>query len=150
MRAVDARGRALLALFLVGSVGALAELLLLEHVEEAFQWAPVTLLTVGSVAAGSLLLAPRLPPARRIWTPLMALYVAAGPIGVYLHVRSNLAFELELDAPLTGFALWRETLMGATPSLAPGTMTLLGLLGWLALRPPGVPSGPGGSGSGVD
>jgi len=44
-------------------------------------------------------------------------------------------FELELDAPLTGFPLWRETLMGATPTLAPGTMTLLGLLGWLALRP---------------
>lgn len=135
MRGLDRRGRALLWLFLLASVGNLVELLLLEHFDSATQWLPLALLAVGATAAAVLLVAPEAAAPRRAWTPLMALYVATGPIGVFLHLKGNLEFELELDGALTGWALWRETVMGATPALAPGAMLVLGVLGWLALRP---------------
>ncbi|HSM35714.1 MAG TPA: hypothetical protein VK837_04880 [Longimicrobiales bacterium] len=69
-----------------------------------------------------------------MWHGLLALYVLAGPVGIFLHLKGNKEFELELNAGLRGFALWRDTLMGATPALAPGAMTLLGVIGWLATR----------------
>lgn len=122
-------GQALLLLFLFGSLGALAELLLLEHVDAWTQWIPVVLLALGSLGAGwTLLRGGRLPG----WRALMTAFVVAGAIGVGLHLWGNLAFERELDEALTGFALWREVFMGATPALAPGSMVLLGALGWLA------------------
>jgi hypothetical protein len=132
--------RVLLAVFLFGSAGNLAELLLLEHVDSAVQWLPLALLAAGTGAAAWLLLAGRRaspvagPTALRVWHGLLALYVLAGPVGIFLHLKGNREFELELDAGLRGFALWRDTLMGATPALAPGAMTLLGVIGWLATR----------------
>jgi hypothetical protein len=154
MTSPDSRGRALLALFLFGSGGSLAELVLLEHVDSATQWVPLALLAAGVLASGALLVLargaahvsqpgtsvpanrPRFVRAKGAWTLLLALYVVAGPIGITLHLKGNLEFERELDATLGGFALWREVLMGATPALAPGAMTLLGIVGWLATRPP--------------
>jgi hypothetical protein len=38
-------------------------------------------------------------------------------------------FELEMYPGLSGLELFREAMKGATPALAPGTMTILGLLG---------------------
>ena len=125
--------RPLLALFLFGSAGSLIELLLLEHVDSATQWGPVVLLAVGSACATILIFRPE-AALRRLWGGLMASYGIAGPVGVFLHLRGNREFEREIDAASAGLRLWKETLMGATPALAPAAMTLLGALGWLALR----------------
>jgi hypothetical protein len=57
--------------------------------------------------------------------------VLAGLVGIFLHVRSNVEFELELRPSIEGRALVVETLRGAIPALAPGAMAQLGLLGLL-------------------
>lgn len=56
-----------------------------------------------------------------------------GLLGCYLHIQGNMEFELEMY-PSMGFSeLIVESLMGATPSLAPGIMTGLGLFGLIAV-----------------
>jgi hypothetical protein len=59
----------------------------------------------------------------------MGLYVAAGVLGVYLHLRGNFEFERERDPSLGGSALLWEAMRGATPALAPGALAQLGLVG---------------------
>jgi hypothetical protein len=61
----------------------------------------------------------------------MTLSVVSGLLGVFLHYRGNVEFELEHNPRATGWALFREAMMGATPALAPGVMVQIGLLGLL-------------------
>lgn len=120
--------RLLLAVVLAGMVGLTAELVLLEHVESVWQWVPLVALALGFASGAALLLRPA-PGTVRVFQALMAAFVAAGVLGVYLHLRGNLEFEREMDAGLRGMALYWEALRGATPALAPGTMAHFGLLG---------------------
>ncbi|HEX6042157.1 hypothetical protein [Longimicrobium sp.] len=128
--------RLLLALMVIGILGLEAELLLLEHVESVWQWIPVVALGTGLL----LTLAVWMRPGRgtlRAFRVLCALFVAAGALGVYLHMDGNIEFAREGDPSLTGFALLWEALTGATPALAPGALAQLGLLGLaLAYRHP--------------
>jgi hypothetical protein len=50
-------------------------------------------------------------------------------LGVGLHYDGNEEFELEMYPTMAGVELVQNTLTGATPVLAPGSMTLLGLDG---------------------
>ena len=59
------------------------------------------------------------------------LFVLSGVVGLWLHYHGNVEFELEMYPGLAGFELFRESVTGATPTLAPGTMLELGLLGLL-------------------
>lgn len=120
-----------LALVLLGMLGLAAELVLLEHVESVQQWIPLAVLAFGFVAALALLARPARATVR-LFQAAMALFVAAGALGVYLHYRGNTEFELEMDAALRGFALLWASLHGATPALAPGSLAHLGLLGLAA------------------
>jgi hypothetical protein len=118
----------LLGLLLVGAAGLGAELVLLEHTESGWQWVPLVLL--GAVLVLGLAVAMR--PARgtvRAFQGVTALCVAAGLLGVYLHLEGNVEFELEGDPSLGGLVLLWEALRGATPALAPGSLAQLGLLG---------------------
>lgn len=132
--------RVLLALLLFGAAGTLAELLLLEHVEDAWQWAPVVLLGLSLPVMLWLLVRPT-PAVLRIFQGLMILFVASGVIGLWMHYRGNVEFELEMYPALAGWQLIKQSLMGATPSLAPGTMVQFGLIGLLyTFRHPALPS----------
>ena len=62
---------------------------------------------------------------------VMLLFLVAGGLGVVLHFEGNAEFELERMASLTGFDLFKASVMGATPTLAPGTMVQLALVGLL-------------------
>lgn len=62
---------------------------------------------------------------------VMLLFILSGFTGTLLHYKGNVEFELERDPTLSGLALFWNTMSGATPALAPGTMTLLGLIGLL-------------------
>ena len=53
----------------------------------------------------------------------------SGVVGLWLHYQGNTEFELEMYPSLEGLALFWEAIRGATPTLAPGTMLELGLLG---------------------
>jgi hypothetical protein len=120
--------RALLALVLFGAVGLVLELLLLEHFESALQFIPLVLL--GFVLVSATVLARR-PSVRaiQIFRVVMLLCVVAGVAGVFLHYRGNVEFELERQPLRHGLDLFWEAIRGATPALAPGALTQLGLLG---------------------
>jgi len=118
----------LAAIFLFGSIGTALELLLLEHTEGIWQNLPLALVGLGCLALGVLAIRPA-TAGLRAFQLTMWLFVASGLIGVLLHYQGNVAFELELNPEGSGWELFWESLKGATPSLAPGTMTLLGALG---------------------
>lgn len=64
----------------------------------------------------------------------MALFAASGIAGILLHYQGNVAFELELSPDAAGMPLLLESMKGATPALAPGTMILLGAVGFAYAR----------------
>jgi uncharacterized membrane protein len=120
------------------------ELLLIGHVEDRVQLVPVVLLPCGLVA---LLWHAARPVAASAFAVrlLMALFVASGLLGIGLHYRGNQEFEREMYPSMAGLELVRGTLTGATPVLAPGSMTILGLVGLAAVHglPPGYRRRPG-------
>lgn len=119
-----------LALFLFGAVGVGLELVLLEHHEDAKQWAPLTLLAVGTIVGAVLLVRPS-KSAVRLFQGVMGAYLVSALLGIYFHLKANLEFELELRPSMAGGELVLESLRGALPALAPGAMAQLGLLGLL-------------------
>jgi hypothetical protein len=122
--------RLALYLLLLSTLGIATELVLLEHYAERAQWAPLALLSLGLLAAAALALGPTGARVRALRVVASA-QVLAGAVGIFLHVRSNVEFELELRPSIAGRALVVETLRGAIPALAPGAMVQLGLLGLL-------------------
>jgi hypothetical protein len=101
---------------------------LLAHDEMATQFAPLVLLGTGIVVAAWTLLAPRALAIRALQV-LMVAFVASGVIGVVLHYQGNEEFELEMAPTRAGMSLVSKALTGATPVLAPGSMSLLGFVG---------------------
>jgi hypothetical protein len=118
----------LISSLLAGSTGTLIELLLIGHDEMAAQLAPLVLLGGGIIVALWALVAPG-PLVIRTVQLLMVIFMASGIIGIVLHYEGNQAFELEMSPTRAGISLISKTLTGATPVLAPGSMSLLGLVG---------------------
>ena len=120
--------RFLAAIFLLGSFGLAAELVLVGHFEDAWQLLPLVLIAVGTV---TLIWDAARPNG---WSLLVfrvtaVLLVAGGLLGLALHYQSNVEFELEMYPDRKGFELAREALSGAVPALAPGALIQLGLVG---------------------
>ncbi len=115
--------------FLGGSLGTGAELLLMAHTEGTWQKMPLALLAAGCLA---LLLHMGKPTdaMRRVFLGLMVIIALGGVSGVVLHLNGNVEFARELDPELSGGELLGESLTGATPALAPGSMILLAAVGW--------------------
>ena len=118
----------LLAALVVSLVGTVLELLLLEHFEDAWQWTPIVLLLAALLALGSYAL-ERGPRSLDVLRGLMVLLLVSGALGVLLHYRGNVEFELEMYPDLSGWKLFKDSMMGATPALAPGAMMQIGLVG---------------------
>jgi len=120
--------RLLLITLLVSLVGTISELLLLEHFEDPWQWTPIAL-----IGAALLVLAwhgvEHGRTSLNVFRGLMVLFVASGGLGVILHYRGNVEFELEMYPDMHGWKLFAETMTGATPALAPGAMVQIGLVG---------------------
>ena len=121
--------RVLLAILMFGMLGTCVELVLLKHYESAAQLIPLVLLATGLVVVvwhagiGSRSSARGL----RI---TMALFLVAGMVGVVLHYRGSLEFQMELDATQHGWPLFLNVMRAkAPPALAPGVMAQLGLIG---------------------
>ena len=125
----DAARRLLLFILLLGVVGIMAELLLLAHTEDATQWIPIALGGITIVLSAAVAARPS-PGSIRLFRAVMVLMILSGAVGMYLHFRANTEFQLEMDASLTGFALFRKSIVAKTPpALAPGAMAQLGLIG---------------------
>ena len=121
--------RLILGVLLFGMSGLLVELMLLAHYEDVQQQIPLILLGLG---LGGVILDLVRP---RNWTlnmvgGVMALFIVAGLLGAYLHFRGSREFQLEMDPALRGMNLmWHVLRAKSPPTLAPGSMMQLGLLG---------------------
>ena len=122
--------RALLAILVLGIVGTGVELLLLKHTDGFWQIAPLVLMGLALLVLAAHALVPS-PSTIRALQAIMGIFLLSGAAGVLLHYRGNAEWELERMASLSGFDLFRHAIMGATPTLAPGTMAQLGLVGLL-------------------
>lgn len=122
--------RGLLVLLLIGAVGLVGELVLLEHYEDQTQLIPFGLLVATMMATGWHWWAYD-RRSLRVFQAVMLLLIIAGPVGIYLHVSGNYEMEREFDPSLLGLDLWMEVIRGEAPSLAPGTLVQFGLLGLL-------------------
>ncbi|HEV8600040.1 MAG TPA: hypothetical protein VGQ69_11815 [Gemmatimonadales bacterium] len=118
----------LLIILLLGIVGTGIELLLLEHTEGVWQLVPLLLLGVALLVLTWHLIA-RSPASVRVTQLLMLTFILSGFAGLLLHYRGNVEFERELHTAAAGFELFWEAIKGATPTLAPGAMIQLGLIG---------------------
>ena len=131
--------RLVLGLFAIGIVGAAADLLLTGHFEDAWQIAPLALFALSAlVVAWHLASGGR--GSLRTHQAVMWLFIVSGFIGTFLHYQANIEFEMEMYPGLAGFELFWKAIQGASPpSLAPGAMIALGLLGLLyAYRHPAL------------
>ena len=138
---IESWRRYALYILLFGAVGLGVELYLLGHYEDRKQWIPLVLLAAGTVAGVSLAVRPSWV-AVRVFRVLVAAYLPAGLLGVYFHFQSNIEFERELHPTSSSLELVSESLSGAMPTLAPGAMILLGMLGILvALQHPAAGGG---------
>lgn len=120
--------RWLLAIFAFGALGTSVELLLLGHFESGWERVPLVLLGAAIVVTLWHMAAPSRSSVRTLQVTMLLLLVTGG-VGIGLHFDSNVEFELEMYPSMTGAELIGKTLTGALPVLAPGTITLLGLVG---------------------
>ena len=118
----------MLALIVIGIVGLIAELLLLDHTESFNQWIPLISLAAGLIATIAVWRGPN-STTLAAFKIIMYVFVAAGLLGVYFHFAGNVEWAHERDPDLGGLTLVWKALKGATPSLAPGALAQLGLLG---------------------
>lgn len=133
--------RGLLALLALGSLGLLTELVLLEHYEERAQWIPMVLLVLTLATIIWHWVEGRRTSLRALQV-LMMLLIIAGTVGMFLHLRGNIAAEEELNPGTSGLSFWWEVVRGDLPTLAPGTLVQFGLLGLLyAYRHPALGGG---------
>lgn len=125
----DAARRILLGILLLGVIGLSAELLLLSHTEHASQWIPLVLNDLTVVMSAVVFFRPTSGNIR-LFRMVMLLMIISGGVGMYLHLRANMEFQLEMDATLSGWALLKKSIVAkAPPALAPGAMIQLGLIG---------------------
>jgi hypothetical protein len=106
-----------------------AELLLVGHYDDANQLVPLVLAAAGLMTMLAVSLSARVAMLRAFQF-VMLLYAGAGITGITLHYKANIAHVHETDPGLQGFALVKKAVTSsAPPTLAPGLMVQLALLG---------------------
>jgi hypothetical protein len=123
--------RWLLALLVFGLTATTVDLYLLAHYEDSKQLIPFVVLA-GSLTGIAWHVASGTAASLRVLQLTMLLLVIAGGVGVVLHFRGTMEFQLEIDPSMSGFALFNKVMHAkAPPAMAPGAMTQFGLLGLL-------------------
>jgi hypothetical protein len=123
-------GNFLLLIFLLGVIGAAAELALLGHTEDWRQWIPLGLFPCSLLVLLGYAVVRR-PVVLRIFQVTMLLFILSGAAGCWFHYQAKREFKLESNPALAGWELFREAMTGGSvpPVLAPGVMLQLGLIG---------------------
>lgn len=121
--------RVLLVVLFVGILGTGTDLFLLEHYEDQLQFIPLILLGLGLVVLAWHVV-HRGRASVRALQAVMFLFVIAGLVGLVLHYRGSMEFQLEVNPDLSGLELFLKAIRSkAPPALGPGAMIYLGLLG---------------------
>jgi hypothetical protein len=130
VRTLSTLRRWLLGLSVLGLVGTGVELVLLEHYEDTWQLVPLVLivLTLSTLAwHGTRHSSASLRSVRAA----MALCVAAGLVGIVLHLRGAAEFQREMDPSQSRWSVFKKAMRAKSPPvLAAGAMIELGLLGF--------------------
>ena len=121
--------RCLLWVLVFGLVGTEAELLLLEHYEDPWQFVPVVLIALAAVVLAWYVEAHD-AVSLRVFLGIMVLFLIAGFLGLALHFRGAAQFQMEIDPAMGTWDLIKKVMRAkAPPVLAPGVMLQLGLIG---------------------
>ena len=112
-------------LWLSGSmcIGTIVELFLAKHYEDPLQLLPFALCGVGLIAVAAVLRRPQ-----RAWLlalrGVMGLLLLGSLLGIYEHLVTNFAFELDMRPNAVWSDVWFQALRGAAPLLAPGILAV--------------------------
>ena len=111
------------------SIGLSIELYLLKHYEGILQFIPIICVSLGLILS-LILFKFRNSSIQILFHISLILMVASGLAGIFLHLKANYEFEKEIRPSINGMDLFMESLSGALPSLAPGSLILLALIGY--------------------
>lgn len=121
--------RFVLGLLFLGLGGMTVELLLLGHYESATQLVPFASIALAlacliwHVVSGT-------EGSVQALQVVMTVLVFVGVVGIVLHYRGNMAFQLDIDPTQSSWSLFSKVVRAkAPPALAPAAMSQLGLLG---------------------
>jgi hypothetical protein len=118
-----------LVVLVIGLLGTVTELILLEHYEQALQLVPVVLIAAGLIAIIWQVIAKTAASLRALEI-IMVLFVLAGFVGALAHFYGSAEFQLDLNPSMTNWELLEKVMRAkAPPLLAPGMMLQMGLLG---------------------
>jgi hypothetical protein len=126
---LDLLRRWIVVILVLGLLGTITELVLLEHYEQPAQFVPLVLIVAAVVALWWEFRRHNLA-SRRTMQIVMALFVLAGFAGFVAHFHGSAEYQLELNPDMSNLELLEKILRAkAPPLLAPGMMLQLGLLG---------------------
>jgi hypothetical protein len=118
-----------LGILVLGLIGTVTELILLEHYEQPLQYVPLVLIVLGVVVLLWHALRPDTTSLRALQI-VMGLFVLAGFAGMAAHFNGSAEYQLELNPDMSNWELLEKILHAkAPPLLAPGMMMQMGLLG---------------------
>jgi hypothetical protein len=118
-----------LGVLVLGLIGTVVELILLEHYEQALQFVPLVLIVMGVIALAWHAVRPDTASLRALQI-VMGLFVLAGFAGMAAHFNGSAEYQLELNPEMSNWELLEKILHAkAPPLLAPGMMMQMGLLG---------------------
>lgn len=118
-----------LGVLVLGLVGTVTELILLEHYEQALQFVPLVLIGLG-VAVLAWHAMRHDTASLRALQIVMGLFVLAGFAGMAAHFNGSAEYQLELNPDMDKWELLDKIVHAhAPPLLAPGMMMQMGLLG---------------------
>jgi hypothetical protein len=118
-----------LAVLVIGLLGTVTELVLLEHYEQILQLVPVVLIAAALVVIAWRLISKDAASLRALEI-IMYLFVLAGFAGVVAHFHGSAEFQLDLNPAMSTWELLEKVMRAkAPPLLAPGMMLQMGLLG---------------------
>ncbi|MFY9572580.1 MAG: hypothetical protein WAV20_14365 [Blastocatellia bacterium] len=121
--------RFLLVVLVLGIIGTGTDLFLLEHFEERLQFIPLILLALALVVVLWHVIHRGRASVRALQV-LMIFFVIGGLVGLVLHYRGSMEFQLEVNPDLTGLELFLKAIRAkAPPALGPAAMIHLGLVG---------------------
>jgi len=107
------------------------ELFFLEHWKLTIQFLPFVLCGLGLIASALAYFRPTHGTMRFTqWS--MIIIAVCSAIGFYEHMSGNFWFWLEIQPNATAWELVKATLKGGIPVLAPGILTLGGVIGLMA------------------
>ena len=129
MSVLAAMRRWLLALLAFGLCASALDLVLLEHFEDWRQIMPLAVIVLSLVAIAWHVAGGGAASVRALqWCMLAS--TLSGLVGVVLHFRGNMSFQLDMDPAIGSWDLFTRVMHAkAPPALAPGAMVQLGLLG---------------------